>query len=553
MPVLLWITLLALVVRAVTATWTGLAGDEANGIGIAVTGSWWDMFIHLREDGNPPLFYIIMRLYAELFGASDIALKIFVILLGTLEVPVLYLIARRFLSQEQALQLAMMLAFAPPVVRYGTMIRPYVLMPMMSLLSVWFFMRTLTEKKPIWPICYGVATTALFCTHFWGVFVAVGEGATVMIGLLGRWINREQFINWCKGVGVSVIAFLPWLPFFIYQVTHVLSPWDELPQFSKVILGLPAYFFIGSEYTLHFLDQLSLLWAVVLIWGMMISPVLLSEKESLGKGFDGRRWKFVALMSLLAAMIISIFKPVIRDRYFLPLTPLLAISYVTGFSALFPRTPKLLRLFLPILVWLPFWIPMYMKMVMIPETGTPAIVRQIMEEADRKKDIVVVTFPAMAPALTFYLPEDVRVVVYPDLKRIQFNKWDGMNERMRDGERLHKLFDIMQGALDNGGKVWLVDWAHTIQMRDPFDESGIKTLRYQLVDYRREDQVRTWLAMHGDVHKSTQLAPGRDGGIFLTIYEPTSTAKPTPMFVPEESAQAADKERGTPAGESGKE
>src|SRR5207237_4076096 len=138
------------------ATWTGMTTDEANGMAIAATGSWWDMFTHLMEDGNPPVFYIIMRLYTDVFGTSDLALKIFAVLLSTLVVPLIYWICRRFLDRELSEQIAWMMALCPPVVRYSTMIRGYMLMPLLSMMSTWGCMRCLSNPRTrFWPLFYG--------------------------------------------------------------------------------------------------------------------------------------------------------------------------------------------------------------------------------------------------------------------------------------------------------------------------------------------------------------------------------------------------------------
>jgi mannosyltransferase len=542
-----WITLLGFLLRAVTATWTGLTTDEANGMAIAATGSWWDMIVHLQQDGNPPLFYIIMRAYTDVFGTSDIALKIFAVVLSSLMIPLFYFVSRRLVSHELSLQITMMLAFAAPVVRYSTMIRGYLLMPLLSMLSTWFFMRTLSIKGRRWPILYGISTTMLIYAHYWGAFIAVGQAATVLVGLVARWINKDRLKNWLFGVAVSIGVFVPWMPVFAFQMTHNLSPWAEPPLLSFLVFGLPAYFFIGTEYTSNFADQLSLIMSNLLIWGAVLSPIILivladyTEIRTLSSAeakvedaaqvrFDENKWKLVAVLSTLAGSVISLVKPVMRDRYFLPLTPLFTIVYLTSFYALFPRLPKKVRFWLPILLWVPFWLPQYANMHNTPETGTPAIVTQIKDRADRKKDLVVVSWPAISPAITFYLPQEMNVIVFPDLKRTQFNKWEGMNERLRDPERLHKLFDIMERTLNNGGKIWLVDWAHSIQTRNPEDETDMKTLRYQAADLRRQDQIRTWLALHADTDSSTLLAPGRDLGVFLTVYRPAAAPKNIPFF-----------------------
>jgi hypothetical protein len=342
---------------------------------------------------------------------------------------------------------------------------------------------------------------------------------------------------------------------------HVTGPFER-PFLSYLVFGLPSYLFVGNEYSLNFFDQLSLVVSNFLIWGSVISPIVLLTRSDyseiiLGSSkqaepddpatvrFDERRWKLVAVLSMLIGTVVSVIKPVMRDRYFLPITPLFAIVYITSFYALFPRIPKRLRLLLPVLIWVPLWVPYYGYMLSTPETGTPAIVQQIIQRADRQKDLVVISWASISPAITFYLPQDVNVIVYPELKRTQFNRWEGMSERLRDPKRLHELFGIMEGTLKRGGKIWLIDWGHAIQTRDPDDESEMQTLQFQAADLRRQDQIRTWLAIHADVDATTVLAPGRDFSIYLTVYKPAKEPKPMPVFprrAPDSTAQPGSEE-----------
>src|SRR3954471_5804900 len=125
---------------------------------------------------------------------------------------------------------------------------------------------------------------------------------------------------------------------------------------------------------------------------------------------------------MVAAIVVNVFKPMMRDRYFLPLTPLFTILYMAGFYATFPRLPKNVRLWLPILVMVPFWIPHYAYMYNTPETGTVAIIRQIEERADPQKDLIVVSFPAISAAITFYLPPKYNIVVFPANERTKVNQ-----------------------------------------------------------------------------------------------------------------------------------
>ena len=510
------VTVLALVVRALTATWTGLTTDEANGVIVAVTGSWADMIQHLKEDGNAPLLYVLLRLYAEPVGHSDLAVKLFALVMGTMQVPISYWICRRFLSQELSLQVAILLALCPPLVRYGTLVRSYSLISILALISTWTCMEVLTRRRSIlWPVLYGVSTAALVYSHYWGAFVPIGQTCLLAIGLWRRWFNLDNVKHWLAGVAVSVVAFLPWTPILIYQFTHVLDVWDMPPLPSFLFTHMASFILVGNYYTLQPLDQLALLISSVLVLFVLFCPRTLQTQT-----FDGRFWKAVVVCGYGAGLLVSLVEPAMRDRYLTPFAPLMIIVFLTTCHELLGQSPRLVRLLVPVAVWMPIWIPALTFLASEPETGAPAIIAKINRDFDRQKDLVVISWPIIVPAINFYLPEDIEVVTFPDIKPIKFNRWDGMLSRLRDPSNLQALIEEMRAALARGGRIWLVDRYHSVRRRDFTNETLLKDLKYMDTELCRMDQVRTWLSLNAEQVGSNQLAPGRDFSVFLSIYEP---------------------------------
>lgn len=509
------VTLLALVVRLFTATWTGLATDEANGVMIAVTGSWSEMIQWLKEDGNPPLLSVILRLYDSVFGHSDLAMKILAVILATLQIPLSYLICRQFLDRPTSLQVAIILALCPQLVRYSTMLRSYSLISILGLLSTWCCMKTMRTKRGwFWPITYGVTTVLLVYSHYWGGFVALGQACLAGIGYLRRWFTGDNLRQWFVGALISVALFAPWVPILLYQLKHDLSPWDTPALPSTLLVQFASSVLVGAYFSLDPFDQFCLVLSNALLFLIVFSPrTLLTER------FNGTHWKVVAVCGYIAGLMTTLFIPAVRRRYLTPFAPLLAIVYVTGFQRLFPRLPRALAYVLPILFMFPMWAPRLQDLASEPETSTPKVVEEINNSADRSKDLVVVSWPIIAPAINFYVPEDIRLLAYPDLDRRRFTRWDGMIGRLKDDKNLSELIQEMDKTLDRGGKVWLIDSFHTVQMRDYNNSDAVKRLPYLEAEQFRMDQIRTWLSLHANQLGPNRAAPGRDWSIFLSVFQ----------------------------------
>lgn len=515
-PGIVTVTLLALIVRALTATWTGLTTDEANGVVIAITGSWPDMVQHLKEDGNPPLLSTMLRLYASVFGHSDLTMKLFTLTLGTLQIPISYWVLRRFLNRQMSLQVCTMLALCPPLVRYSTLIRAYALISMFSLISSWSCMRVLTGSRGLhWILLYGASTAALVYGHYWGGFVAIGQAVLAGAGLLKKWFDRGAVVRWLAGAALSVALFLPWTPILFYQLRHCMSPWDVAPMPSMLLSEMASYVFVGSYYSFNPFDQFCLFFSTALLLIVVFSPRALVDEQ-----FDGRLWKVLTVSGYAAGLTLTLILPVMRDRYLTPFAPLLSVMFITTFHQMFPRLPAAARALLPVAIWLPMWIPQLMVLASSPETGTPAIVEEIVRDADRKKDLVIISWPIIVPTINFYLPDDVNVISFPDVKRTNINKWDGMIVRVRDERNLAMLLDKLEATLSQGGKIWLIDRCHNVQKRDYKDNSLLRGLSYMESEVCRMDQIRTWLAEHAEQIGTNKLAPGRDFSVFLSVYRP---------------------------------
>ena len=72
--------------------------DEAQTVDIAhrsISG----LFTALRHDGSPPLYYVLLHWWMQLFGTSNVAVRALSGVLSVAALPVTWLVARRLLPQ----------------------------------------------------------------------------------------------------------------------------------------------------------------------------------------------------------------------------------------------------------------------------------------------------------------------------------------------------------------------------------------------------------------------------------------------------------------------
>jgi hypothetical protein len=207
--------------------------------------------------------------------------------------------------------------------------------------------------------------------------------------------------------------------------------------------------------------------------------------------------------------------------------PMILVLSLTSADMFFRNQPKWLRYTAVCLLWIAICLPQLQFISTMPETNTPAIVERINEDADREKDLVVISWQVIAPAITFELPEDVPSIAYPDLKRSDYNYWPEMAERVRAPGKLPLLLKTMQTTFDKGGTIWLIERARDIKSADYSSDTPLPRASFEESCNKRMDQIHSWLQDHGRLvgrtpaDRAIQYAPGRDFGIYLSQFEKT--------------------------------
>ncbi|HEX7587172.1 MAG TPA: glycosyltransferase family 39 protein, partial [Anaerolineae bacterium] len=95
---ILAITLIAFLLRVYRLDFVSLRGDEAFTV-IFVQRTWDGLWKGIRTiEPNPPLMYLVLRVWIALVGAGEFVTRYFSAFFGVLCVPLLYRLAREMFS-----------------------------------------------------------------------------------------------------------------------------------------------------------------------------------------------------------------------------------------------------------------------------------------------------------------------------------------------------------------------------------------------------------------------------------------------------------------------
>ncbi|MCU1504554.1 MAG: hypothetical protein JWM12_3908 [Ilumatobacteraceae bacterium] len=209
--------------------------DEAQSVAIArlpltkIVGA-------LREDGAPPLYYLILHAWMWLFGSGDVAVRSLTVVTSIGFLVAIVVAARRFAGERAAWCVLVLTASSSFAVRYASEARMYSLVMLEATLALLAVAAMLTAPTIRRGIAVAVLAATLPYTHYWGIYLVAAGGAVLAVAA-ARTADPDQRRAARKAllaVGGGVVLWLPWLPEFRYQSVHTATPWTEAAELSSI-------------------------------------------------------------------------------------------------------------------------------------------------------------------------------------------------------------------------------------------------------------------------------------------------------------------------------
>lgn len=236
----------ALVVAAgvVLRFWThsALWLDEALTVNIA-THPLSQLHGLLRQDGAPPLYYVLLHFWMKLFGTSDLGVRSLSGVISVLTIPAAWVGGRTF-GRQSAWAVVVLLASAPFAVYYGSEARMYSLVMLLTVLGFIALTRALRRRTPANLVAVGLIIAALLYTQYWAIYLV----ATLAVWLLWQARRGQAYpvirtnARWSFGaLVIGCIAFTPWLPTFFFQSRHTGTPWAAAGNFGAIVSALTGF------------------------------------------------------------------------------------------------------------------------------------------------------------------------------------------------------------------------------------------------------------------------------------------------------------------------
>ena len=213
-PIVIWIVLLALLLRLARLSFQPLWWDEGWSLYFA-TSDPGAMLQLTAVDIHPPFYYLLLHLWIRLFGSSLIAVRLLSVLIGVAAVPLIYLAGRRLFGHKAGLLAALLLAISPFHIYYSQEVRMYGLVTLLGLVILDSGFRILDSgsvRARLWAwVGYVLAATAALYTQYYAAFLILALNLVVLL----RWLRArhpfKELLSWLAAQVAVAVLYLPWL------------------------------------------------------------------------------------------------------------------------------------------------------------------------------------------------------------------------------------------------------------------------------------------------------------------------------------------------------
>lgn len=341
----------------------------------------------LRADGSPPLYYLLLHVWMQIFGSHEVATHALSLVFSLIAVPTAYWGGASLFGRRTGAYCAVLAAGLPYLTSYAQETRMYSLLVVLSLVVATSFVHVFVRGDRRYLPVFVVSLVAALYTHNWALFLGLMTFVTWLVCVRLAEDRRPLWRDGAIAFGATAILFLPWLPTLLYQAQHTGAPWALPPIVWSFSQG--AYFITGGRGA-----------AVALLLGAgasLLVPRLTAKFDRQGQ-IAVIALALLGLGTLLIAWLYAKSTPAWAFRYLAVIIGPLLLMVGLGLS-------RASRLGLAALVLVCcFWVLDPVRSQLNAKSNVASAAR-LVSATESSNAVVLSTQPEQVPVLAFYLPK----------------------------------------------------------------------------------------------------------------------------------------------------
>jgi mannosyltransferase len=194
----------------------------------------------LRQDGSPPLYYMLLGVWIRVFGFGEADTHALSIGLAIAIIPAAFVSARALFGPRAGWIAALLAAMNPFLTYYAQETRMYSLVALLSVAVTATFALVFVQRRRAWLPGFVLSLALLVYTHNCGLFLGVGTGVAFLVLLWGDPDRRGMLRDAVIGYGAVAVLYLPWVPSLLFQARHTGAPWSEQPRPADALAAVTS-------------------------------------------------------------------------------------------------------------------------------------------------------------------------------------------------------------------------------------------------------------------------------------------------------------------------
>lgn len=232
--------------------------------------------ILIQHEGHPPLYFMLLKVWAICFGYSELALRSFSLLCGLFSITILFrLFKENFQGKYTAWAVLLIVMFNPFLFYYFTEARMYAFAFLMAIVSFKYWIKYLAHKnsKSFDFLYFTLSSIALMYTHYYGLFFfltlifwdTLKNGFSIKllnyalpIVLFSPWAfviktqTELHHIHWTDG---SFSLFNSIIGYGNGLISLFFAPMSEAKNYEIILaiaISIPVFYFLDNSWKKRF-------------------------------------------------------------------------------------------------------------------------------------------------------------------------------------------------------------------------------------------------------------------------------------------------------------
>lgn len=199
---------------------------------------------------NPPLYFILLHLWAKVFGDSEFSLRLLSAVLGSASIFALYSFGKLLFNRRTAVIAALIIAVSVFHIQFSQEARSYSLTVLLTIISFYSLITLTTRRSLTWSALYLVSSILMIYRHYYGLFIIAAQNLFCLtLFIRDRKAGEISVKRWISLQLIMVLGCIPAaVHLFRINTSMHKSFWITEPTLERLWNYLVSY--SGSVYLL---------------------------------------------------------------------------------------------------------------------------------------------------------------------------------------------------------------------------------------------------------------------------------------------------------------